>query len=331
MTLSDLISGIFAFVVLVVMALAVMAFFRLLVSLFGGLAGGGAGGDAKKVGEGVGAALHGAGRMVGAAGEGIGKGAGALAGGAGRGIGAIVKPLVPSASGIVTVGKAITSGTGKALGKLRSGVKRASKAAWDRSGKHAVSYAKRKYKARQARKEADKQLQKEIDDVLKEADQLANQADQDKNANPFSATGIRWRFNSEEDAKRVGKILLNGGVVFGYDQSKDGLYLVMPQTQTAQASQVLADAGVKAVEAGQPCDWLGDDQIVTEVTNDDGTPYLLPDEQAKADAEALAQAEALAEAQEAEKVRKMKEEIDRKEAERIAKEKAKEARDGQQE
>lgn len=322
MTLSNVTSGILAFVVVVVMVLSVVAFFRLLANLFSALGGGGKGPDTEKLGKGVGAALHGAGRGVGAAGEGVGKGAGALAGGLGKGTGAILKPLVPSASGVVTVGKAVTGGASKVLGKLGSGVK---KAAWDMSGKHAVNYGKRKYKARKVRKDAEKELQKEIDDVVKEADKLVNDAGNDKKAvNPFSATGIRWRFDSEEDAKRAGKILLNGGVTFGYDQTDDGLYLVMPQTQTAQASEVFASAGVKAVQAGEPCNWLSDDQIVTEIINDDGTPYLLPDEQEEASPAALDQAvkaerekqnrQIAAAETEAEKVRKMKEEIDRQEA-----------------
>lgn len=332
MTLSNVITGIFSAVIIIVMVFGAIAFFKLLMGLFGALLRGGKGKgglNAEGLGKGVGAALHGAGRGVGAAGEGVGKGAGALAGGVGKGTGAILKPLVPSASGVVTVGKAVTSGTGalvKGVGKV------AKVAAWDASGKHVANYGKRKYKARKARKDAEKKLQKEIDDVVKEADKLVNETSNEKKAvNPFAATGIRWRFDSEEDAKRAGKILLNGGVVFGFDQNENGLFLVMPQTQTGQASEVFDSAGVKAVQAGEPCAWLADDQIVTEITNDDGTPYLLPDEQEEADAQALDQAikaerekqnRRVAEAEaEAEKVRKMKEKIDRQEAAKLAKEK----------
>lgn len=310
MTLSSVGSGILVFVIIIVMVFGTLAFFRIIMGL---LAGGGKGksSNAEGIGKGVGAALHGVGRGVGAAGEGVGKGAGALAGGLGKGTGAILKPLIPSASGLVTVGGALAGGVAKVgKGVGRGAVK----------GAGAVkNAAKRKIVARNARKRAEKELNDSVGETLKEADELVNQATKQAKkskkeaANPFAATAIRWRFDSKEDAKRAGKILLNDGVAFGYQEGKDGLYLLLPQAETVKASEAFSNAGAKSVQAGEPCEWLGDKEIVVEIKNDDGTPYLLPDEQEEADAQAL---EA-----EAEKVRKMKEEIDRQEAAKIAKEK----------
>ena len=221
----------------------------------------------KLIGEGVGAALKGAGDGV----AGVGRAIGAAAGGIGKGTGDIIKAGKPKA-------ESITHLVGAALGGSVKAAKGAKNIAWKYGGKQAVGAAKRKAAQRRQKKEQEKELQKKIDDTVKQAETLANQLDDQDGqpTNPFAATAMRWKINDAEDAKKVGAHLLGGQVKFAYQKIEGAYYLVLPQTEATKASQVLHDAGVQTVEAGEACNWLGDEQIVTEIINEDGTVYQLP-------------------------------------------------------
>ena len=222
----------------------------------------------KLIGEGVGAALKGAGDGV----AGVGRAVGAAAGGIGKGTSDIIKAGKPKA-------ESVTHLVGAALGGTVKAAKGAKNVAWKYGGKQAVGAAKRKAAQRRQKKEQEKELQKQIDDTVKQAQTLANQLDDQagKPTNPFAATAMRWKIDNTEDAKRVGAHLLGGQVKFAYQEIQGAYYLVLPQTEATKASQVLHDAGVQTVEPGEACNWLGDEQIVTEIINEDGTVYQLPD------------------------------------------------------